>query len=605
MLLSGAARAQELALDSSLMHEVLQGRMRNAEEVLYREGLQRYAQHLAQHPLDVRVHIERCAFIGTAMYDEVEEYNPNQESHDSCLAALAEAFPDEPKVFLARAEYQWGEEQLTTLHEAEESNQAEPTRWSTEETAELYRDLAASYDREEDGKFKALRYIEKLNLISEADRGSMLSARVLKENGRTEEALLALNARTDTAEQTWGLQQRAALLMELGDHANALRVYHVVEAMDSSALDHGKLADVLEAAGEITLAREHFVRDTANHWSKDRKTLALFEHDLRHHGADTALASYNALRDQGFAQDPLAAQRLRLFVHAPLQPWKARDLGGLLLLGCMALLLALLPYLWVLPVHFIGTRWPRKSVPPPFGAVRFGLKEFWWGGSAYLLASLISVLAVPSVLHSYLSDSFDATGITEAENAYTMLAFVIACAVLTLPLLFRTGLAIYRSPVWSFGRQVGQMLLFLLAFRFVSGIYVRLANKYFPEEGSLLGFVQGLPGLAQAEVLSFLTTYGTGTSLLLLGVLVPIYEEVIFRGAVLTSCTRYLGFRWANALQATLFTAVHGELLLAPYFFLFGILTGMLTKRSQGLLASTLFHVLNNLLAVGVLALRN
>jgi len=428
----------------------------------------------------------------------------------------------------------------------------------------------------------------------------------LKEHGRKEEALLALNARTDTAEGTWGLQQRAALLMELDDHANALRVYHVVETMDSSALDHGKLADVLEAAGEIALAREHLVRDTSTHWGKDRRTLALFEHDLRHHGADTALASYNAFRDQGFAQDPLAVQRLRLFVHAPLQPWKARDLGGLALLAFMALALALLPYLWVLPVHFIGKRWPRTQPPPPLGSLRFGMKEFWWVGSALLLASLISLLAVPGVLHSYMSDSLDATGITEAEEARTMLAFVIACAGLTLPLLFRTGLAIYRSPVWPLGRQVGQMLLFFLAFRFIGGVYVRLANKFFPAEpDALLGFIQGLPGLAQAEVLHFLSAYGTGTSQLLMGVLVPIYEEVIFRGAVLTACTRYIGFRWANGLQAVLFSAVHGELLLAPYFFLFGILTGILTKRSQSLLPSTLFHVLNNLLAVGVLALRH
>ena len=35
----------------------------------------------------------------------------------------------------------------------------------------------------------------------------------------------------------------------------------------------------------------------------------------------------------------------------------------------------LLPYVWVLPVHFIGTRWPRMN-GKAFGVMPWGLKDF-------------------------------------------------------------------------------------------------------------------------------------------------------------------------------------------------------------------------------------
>jgi len=592
--------AQSAALDSALDHTILIHRIHHAKDLLYQEALRNYDAYLSAHPGDVRVHLERCAFIGEALYEENDEYNPNEAAHDSCLSALGAAFPREPEVLLVRAEHLWGEDKIALLDQAEALADADTVGWTRERRATLYRGLAGAHQFAENGE-RAVYYIQRACMISEEDRGSMLRANILADEGLTDEALEALNLRTDTNEGSWGLRSRASLLLELNDHANALRLYRLVEQMDSSAIDEGELALTLEGAGQQAMARQYFVKDTIGQWNAEGASLALFEHDLRHHAADTALASYNAFRDHGFAQDPLALERITLFLHHPLLGWKWRDLGGLLLLGLIVLVLCMIPYMWVLPIHFIGRRWPRFNGTALPG-MDWGLKHFWWVSAAYLLATLGALAACPPCVRSYFTESWSSDAITTAQEARVILVFTALCALLTLPVLFRTGLAVLRSTQWSFGRTLGQVVVYFLLFRVVGGIYIRLASILFDVDmTTILGSLGGPLGITRSEVQAFVETYGAGTVYLMLALVVPVYEEVLFRGVILNSCARYIGFARANVLQALLFGAVHGDLLLLPYFFGFGMLTGLLVKRAGGLLGGILFHAINNLLAVSVL----
>ena len=110
---------------------------------------------------------------------------------------------------------------------------------------------------------------------------------------------------------------------------------------------------------------------------------------------------------------------------------------------------------------------------------------------------------------------------------------------------------------------------------------------------------------SKAEIEALISNYGKWVAILLAAGLVPVYEELIFRGVILNSAARYLTFNWANILQSFLFAAVHMDLFLFPVFFAFGIITGILQKRSGGLLSGILFHVVNNLMAVGVMISRS
>lgn len=86
-----------------------------------------------------------------------------------------------------------------------------------------------------------------------------------------------------------------------------------------------------------------------------------------------------------------------------------------------------------------------------------------------------------------------------------------------------------------------------------------------------------------------------------IGVLVPICEEVVFRGAVLGRLLKVFGKEkaWgAIIVSALIFGLAHGNLAQSPHAFAIGILFGWLYYRTGSLIPSTIMHVLNNSTAV-------
>ena len=106
------------------------------------------------------------------------------------------------------------------------------------------------------------------------------------------------------------------------------------------------------------------------------------------------------------------------------------------------------------------------------------------------------------------------------------------------------------------------------------------------------------------DIEAILAVGGSGIGFLLICLLVPFYEEIVFRGVILDACQRYLNFTAANVIQAVLFAAIHMSLYLFPVFLLFGLIAGFMRKNTGGLLAGIVFHVMNNTLAIGILLLR-
>ena len=82
---------------------------------------------------------------------------------------------------------------------------------------------------------------------------------------------------------------------------------------------------------------------------------------------------------------------------------------------------------------------------------------------------------------------------------------------------------------------------------------------------------------------------------LLLGMVGPICEEIVFRG-YLFNC-----FRWhtsgtvAVALSALIFALAHQIPALLPYYFALGIILALLYSRSRSILPGMLVHSLLNL----------
>jgi hypothetical protein len=90
---------------------------------------------------------------------------------------------------------------------------------------------------------------------------------------------------------------------------------------------------------------------------------------------------------------------------------------------------------------------------------------------------------------------------------------------------------------------------------------------------------------------------GAALALLLVAVLVPILEELVFRGFILGGLTRHLSFGWANTLQACLFAILHFDFTHVAFYVSLGLVAGWLVRRTRGLGASIALHVLNNAIA--------
>ena len=84
--------------------------------------------------------------------------------------------------------------------------------------------------------------------------------------------------------------------------------------------------------------------------------------------------------------------------------------------------------------------------------------------------------------------------------------------------------------------------------------------------------------------------------------LVPIFEEVFFRGLLLTWLNRHMRFPFALLVMAVLFAAMHVYPPALPYTFLFGIAAGCIRRTTGSTVNTVLMHVINNivLLALGL-----
>ena len=106
-----------------------------------------------------------------------------------------------------------------------------------------------------------------------------------------------------------------------------------------------------------------------------------------------------------------------------------------------------------------------------------------------------------------------------------------------------------------------------------------------------------LPDLAEETMKGIIATPG---GYFALGILVPIAEEAVFRGAVLRTLLNEFDKRhWvAIAISALLFALVHMNPAQMPHAFLIGLLLGWLYYRTGSIVPGVLFHIVNNTAAV-------
>lgn len=87
---------------------------------------------------------------------------------------------------------------------------------------------------------------------------------------------------------------------------------------------------------------------------------------------------------------------------------------------------------------------------------------------------------------------------------------------------------------------------------------------------------------------------------LAIGLLAPLAEEMVFRGAILRTLLKMMDKRWhwvAIAVSALIFGLVHGNLPQFVHAALIGLLLGWMYYRTGSILPGVMFHWVNNTIA--------
>lgn len=104
-----------------------------------------------------------------------------------------------------------------------------------------------------------------------------------------------------------------------------------------------------------------------------------------------------------------------------------------------------------------------------------------------------------------------------------------------------------------------------------------------------------LPNIVEEEFDMILSNrYGY----IVVGLLAPLAEEVVFRGAVLRALLRWNRGPWvAIVISALLFSAAHLNPAQLPHTFLVGLLLGWLYYRTDSIIPGMVYHWVNNSIA--------
>lgn len=83
-----------------------------------------------------------------------------------------------------------------------------------------------------------------------------------------------------------------------------------------------------------------------------------------------------------------------------------------------------------------------------------------------------------------------------------------------------------------------------------------------------------------------------------IGLLAPLAEELVFRGAILRSLLKWTSHPWvAIAISAIIFAAAHLNPAQLPHAFLVGLLLGWMYYRTDSIVPCVVYHWVNNTVA--------
>lgn len=632
---------------ASKSHEAFRARLDASFGDSFSQLLSIYDRYLAGHPDDIEVAAERCRFISYAMWDELPGMEGRvSEDDDSCSERLVERAPSHPAALLLHMEMLYGEDAVAFGTEA--LRRLDPNAFKHQRAALLFA-LAKAKDDAGDVAGAAAAADEAKQLDPTVSAAVLIAAGLVLEGERRR----AYDVLVFSSPDPHYVMRRVDLFIELGAFKEALAV---IERLEGEAWVPPVLyARALAGAGRTSEAREIYVEHAAE---PERFDLLrrLFYGSLERGDEAEAVASLVAMRETAPEADWLSRHRLSLLLAFPSVPLTQDDVIGFLLLIALLLASALLPASWILPVHYVGLirraraatgdsqsasgstgdeagdRVPieeqraREEADAPEDdeededheededsaeeeqdeeeqdearaeGSRWGLPHQWIISGTIVIVQVLAIyLFAPAVIDEQMSVG-DAPGAPSATDLARMLIFIVVGGALAMGVWVRRADVVrLRRCSWSrrhTASVVGASLVAILLVHFVSSRVFAPARV---EAGTVWSTAQMLVAVAQQ--------HGGWVLFGLVAVVVPLYEELVFRSVFLESLERHVPWAWANVLQAMAFTAIHDGTSRWPGLFVFGLIAGFITRRSGGLVPAVALHMtLNSVACLAVAAM--
>lgn len=123
------------------------------------------------------------------------------------------------------------------------------------------------------------------------------------------------------------------------------------------------------------------------------------------------------------------------------------------------------------------------------------------------------------------------------------------------------------------------------------GIEAELASAF------ILGFIlDAIPGSAEEYQGQMSSLFANElTTILLVTIVAPVIEELIFRLIILSLSRKFLPFFAANIIQAALFGIYHMNPVQGIYAFLLGLFIGYIAKCTGSVIPCMCFHIVFNI----------
>jgi membrane protease YdiL (CAAX protease family) len=546
-----------------------------AKVAAYRSVLEQFDAAIRAQPRDAAIAVARCRFIENFTDEDYGEYVESApDDFEACAKNLESKWPNEPDAQLFALQRLWGEEAV----EQGEKLVAVSKDWPKP----LRRALLSKVSEALQGEDQPERAGELAVMAAFLGEPSSVATAVTHLARRKEfAAATALLRDAPLADGAWPARKRIEAALALPDPQAALaelRRYAGAQFEIAPAI----AARAYLRAGDVATASKLLSAedDKTEALKQVRFDVAIAADDM------TAAAQLVDMTDT----DQWAANAQRFAIVATRAPGTLMT-RPMLMASMICLLaigmIALLPGLLLVPIHYRGLI-REMGGNPPFALFHgIGLRHAWYG--------LALMLCVPLVVAAVVSPDTLATLLDGESLPPTQALFQITAWGTGIGLLCATpivaGMGLRNVIGDRAALKAWWQVLLAWAIVLAVGWLLSLWHQTTGDGGETMQ-TKMVDALAAGS-----RDAGPLLTLLVVALLAPIFEEIIFRGVVLGGLSRYISFGWANLVQALLFAAIHDDLPRFPYYFTLGLLAGALVKRTQSLGPAIALHVLNNLLA--------